>query len=314
MGRFKELLESKKALILHGALGTELESRGCDVSGKLWSDKYLIEDPAAIQTIHEDYIRAGADIVTTSTYQATLQGLAQVGVSESQAEDLIRLTVQLAKAVREQVWKSLTKEEKSERIYPLISGDVGPYAAFLADGSEYTGLYDIYKEGLKNFHRHRIELLLDEGVDLLALETIPNAQEAEALIELLVEDFPQVEAYMSFTSQDGKTISDGSAVVGLAKAIDVSPQVVALGINCSSPSLVADFLQAIAEQTDKPLVTYPNSGEIYDGASQSWQSSRDHSHTLLENTSDWQKLGAPVVGGCCRTRPADIADLSEHLT
>ncbi|WP_270992756.1 homocysteine S-methyltransferase [Streptococcus agalactiae] len=288
MGRFKELLESKKALILHGALGTELESRGCDVSGKLWSDKYLIEDPAAIQTIHEDYIRAGADIVTTSTYQATLQGLAQVGVSESQAEDLIRLTVQLAKAVREQVWKSLTKEEKSERIYPLISGDVGPYAAFLADGSEYTGLYDIYKEGLKNFHRHRIELL--------------------------VEDFPQVEAYMSFTSQDGKTISDGSAVAGLAKAIDVSPQVVALGINCSSPSLVADFLQAIAEQTDKPLVTYPNSGEIYDGASQSWQSSRDHSHTLLENTSDWQKLGAQVVGGCCRTRPADIADLSEHLT
>ncbi|MCC9976892.1 homocysteine S-methyltransferase, partial [Streptococcus agalactiae] len=134
------------------------------------------------------------------------------------------------------------------------------------------------------------------------------------LIELLVEDFPQVEAYMSFTSQDGKTISDGSAVAGLAKAIDVSPQVVALGINCSSPSLVADFLQAIAEQTDKPLVTYPNSGEIYDGASQSWQSSRDHSHTLLENTSDWQKLGAQVVGGCCRTRPADIADLSEHLT
>lgn len=116
MGRFKELLESKKTLILHGALGTELESRGCDVSGKLWSAKYLIEDPAAIQTIHEDYIRAGADIVTTSTYQATLQGLAQVGVSESQAEDLIRLTVQLAKAAREQVWKSLTKEEKSERI------------------------------------------------------------------------------------------------------------------------------------------------------------------------------------------------------
>ncbi|EPX01769.1 homocysteine S-methyltransferase family protein, partial [Streptococcus agalactiae] len=139
------------------------------------------------------------------------------------------------------------------------------------------------------------------------------AQEAEALIELLAEDFPQVEAYMSFTSQDGKTISDGSAVADLAKAIDVSPQVVALGINCSSPSLVADFLQAIAEQTNKPLVTYPNSGEVYDGASQSWQSSPDHSHTLLENTSDWQKLGAQVVGGCCRTRPADIADLSAHL-
>lgn len=152
-----------------------------------------------------------------------------------------------------------------------------------------------------------------ELIGIAAGETIPNAQEAEALIELLAEDFPQVEAYMSFTSQDGKTISDGSAVADLAKAIDVSPQVVALGINCSSPSLVADFLQAIAEQTNKPLVTYPNSGEVYDGASQSWQSSPDHSHTLLENTSDWQKLGAQVVGGCCRTRPADIADLSAHL-
>ena len=185
MGRFKELLESKKTLILHGALGTELESRGCDVSGKLWSAKYLIEDPAAIQTIHEDYIRAGADIVTTSTYQATLQGLAQVGVSESQTEDLIRLTVQLAKAAREQVWKSLTKEEKSERIYPLISGDVGPYAAFLADGSEYTGLYDIDKQGLKNFHRHRIELLLDEGVDILALETIQTLRRLRLLLSYL---------------------------------------------------------------------------------------------------------------------------------
>lgn len=313
MTRFQELLKQSTPLILHGALGTELESRGYDVSGKLWSAKYLIEDPQAIQTIHEDYIRAGADIVTTSTYQATFPGLAEVGVSQEEAERLIRLTVQLAKAARDKVWDELSYDETSSRHYPLISGDIGPYAAFLADGSEYTGCYDIDKKALKDFHRPRIQLLLDEGVDLLALETIPNAEETKSLIELLADEFPDAVAYISFTSQDGQSLSDGTPVAEVAKWVDNSQQIVALGINCSSPSVVSDFLQAIAEQTSKPLVTYPNSGEIYDGVSQLWTSNPDHSHTLLENTKSWQKLGAKLVGGCCRTRPTDIAQLSAEL-
>lgn len=158
MGRFKELLEQKEYIILHGALGTELEFRGYDVSGKLWSAKYLLENPQYIKDIHKDYIRAGADLVTTSTYQATFEGLAEVGLSQAVAEDLIRLTVDLAKEARDEVWAA----EKAQRTYPLISGDVGPYAAYLANGAEYTGDYgSISLTELKDFHRRRIELLLE---------------------------------------------------------------------------------------------------------------------------------------------------------
>ncbi|WP_019777086.1 homocysteine S-methyltransferase [Streptococcus sobrinus] len=314
MGRFKDLLASQDNLILHGALGTELEYRGYDVSGKLWSAKYLLENPRAIQDIHETYLRAGSDIVTTSSYQATLPGLEDYGLSDNQARDVIASTVKIAKAARDQLWSELTETEKGQRPYPLISGDVGPYAAYLADGSEYTGDYgSISKEELKAFHRPRLAILQEQGVDLLALETIPNFLEAQALVQLLAEEFPQVEAYISFTSQDGQSISDGTPIKEVAQLVDASSQILAIGLNCSSPNLYPNFLTELRKYTDKPLVTYPNSGEVYDGASQTWTKDPDHSHSLLENTLTWQKLGAKLVGGCCRTRPSDIKVLVQGI-
>ncbi|MBO3756892.1 homocysteine S-methyltransferase [Streptococcus suis] len=314
MGRFKELLENQEFVILHGALGTELEFRGHDVSGKLWSAKFLLENPQLIKGIHKDYIRAGADLVTTSTYQATFEGLAEAGLSQAEAEKLIRLTVDLAKEARDEVWADLSETEKTNRTYPLISGDVGPYAAYLANGSEYTGDYgNISLEELKDFHRLRMKLLLEQGAELLALETIPNVLETQALVELLADDFPNVEAYISFTSQDGQSISDGTSIEKIAELINSSEQVLAVGLNCTAPYLYPVFLSQLSEKTDKPLVTYPNSGEVYDGATQTWKEEADHSHSLLDNTLAWHKLGAKVVGGCCRTRPADIADLVAGL-
>lgn len=166
MGRFKELLEKNEYIVLHGALGTELEFRGYDVSGKLWSAKYLLENPQYIKNIHKDYIRSGADLVTTSTYQATFEGLAEVGLSQAEAEDLIRLTVDLAKEARDEVWADLSEAEKEKRVYPLILGDVGPFAAYLANGAEYTGDYgNISLAELKDFHRRRMELLLEQGLN-----------------------------------------------------------------------------------------------------------------------------------------------------
>ncbi|HEM3670470.1 TPA: homocysteine S-methyltransferase [Streptococcus suis] len=314
MGRFKELLENQKFVILHGALGTELEFRGHDVSGKLWSAKYLLENPQLIKDIHKDYILAGADLVTTSTYQATFEGLAEVGLSQVEAEELIRLTVDLAKEARDEVWAELSEAEKVQRTYPLISGDVGPYAAYLANGSEYTGDYgNISLEELKAFHRRRMELLLEQGAELLALETIPNVLETQALVELLADDFPNVEAYISFTSQDGQSISDGTSIEKIAELVNGNEQILAVGLNCTAPSLYPAFLSQLREKTDKPFVTYPNSGEVYDGTTQTWKEEADHSHSLLDNTLAWHKLGATVVGGCCRTRPADIASLVAGL-
>lgn len=313
MGRFKDLLTTEQVIVLHGALGTELESRGLDVSGHLWSAKYLIANPQAIKDIHKDYLLAGADLVTTSSYQATVPGLAQVGIDEAGSRELIGLSVRLAKEAREEVWASLSEADRASRPYPLISGDVGPYAAYLANGSEYTGDYGpVSLQELKDFHRPRIQWLLDEGSDLLALETMPNALEVRALIELLAEDFPTAEAYLSFTTQDGQTLSDGTPLADLAAEL-ISDQVLAIGVNCSQPSKVSSFLGKIAELTAKPLVTYPNSGEVYDGASQSWQDSPETAHSLADNSLTWIGQGAKVVGGCCRTRPADIADLVKQV-
>ena len=311
MGTFKGLLENQDVLILHGALGTELEALGYDISGKLWSAKYLLEKPSIIQEIHETYIASGADLVTTSSYQATLPGLQEAGLTEVEAKAAIAQTVALAKAARDKAWQSLSEAEKSKRPYPLISGDVGPYAAYLANGSEYTGDYGkISKEELKDFHRPRIAILIDQGVDLLALETIPNALEAAALVELLAEEFPQVEAYISFTIQESSSISDGTSLEAMVELVDTSKQILALGINCSSPLLFDAALEKLASLTNKYLVTYPNSGEVYDGQTQTWRPKDVTAKDLVEHSQDWhEQFQVKILGGCCRTRPNDIKSL-----
>ena len=311
MGTFKELLEKQDVLILHGALGTELEALGYDISGKLWSAKYLLEEPSIIQDIHETYIAAGADLVTTSSYQATLPGLQEAGLSEAEARAIIAQTVALAKDARDKAWQSLSEDEKSKRPYPLISGDVGPYAAYLANASEYTGDYGkISKEGLKDFHRPRIAILLEQGVDLLALETIPNALEAEALVELLAEEFPEAEAYLSFTIQETDRISDGTSLEAMVELVGTSKQILALGINCSSPLLFDAALEKLASLTNKYLVTYPNSGEVYDGQTQTWKPKDVTAKNLREHSQAWhEQFQVKILGGCCRTRPNDIKAL-----
>ncbi len=199
MGAFKDLLEKQDIIILDGALGTELERQGYDVSGRLWSAKCLLENPQIIKDLHEDYVRAGSDIITTSSYQASVSAFIKEGLSLDKAHELFKETVFLAQAAVKNVWQGLSLDEQKQRSYPLIAGSVGPYAAYLADGSEYTGAYHLSEEEFKDFHRPRIQALLDAGCDLLALETIPNGAETEALVHLLSEEFPQVEAYLSFT-------------------------------------------------------------------------------------------------------------------
>ena len=279
MATFKDYLENKSPLILHGT-----------------------------------YVAAGADLITTSSYQSTLPGLMEAGLTEKEAEQIIVLTVQLAKNARDKVWAALDETEKAKRPYPLISGDVGPYAAYLANGSEYSGDYgQITIEELKEFHRPRIQILLDQGVDLLALETIPNRLEAQALIELLAEEFPESEAYLSFTVQESATISDGTSLDEIAKLVSQSDQILALGINCSSP-LLYDQALATLKNAGKALITYPNSGEVYDGSTQTWKPKDKDALTIVEHSKDWHaQFGVKILGGCCRTRPNDIKALYKEF-
>ena len=312
MGAFKDLLEKQEIIILDGALGTELERQGYDVSGRLWSAKYLLENPQIIQGLHEDYVRAGSDIITTSSYQASIPAFVEEGLSLDKAHEIFKETVLLAQAAVKNVWQGLSLDEQ-QRSYPLIAGSVGPYAAYLADGSEYTGAYHLSEAEFQEFHRPRIQALLGAGCDLLALETIPNGAETEALVHLLAEEFPQVEAYLSFTAQTASAISDGTLIEEVGRLAQSSPQVLAVGFNCTAPHLIAPLLEKLKQVCDKPLLSYPNSGEIYNVATNTWQDNPEQQLCLTDYSHLWKKQGVQLFGGCCRTRPEDIRRLAGEL-
>ncbi|MEM6161956.1 homocysteine S-methyltransferase [Erwinia sp. P6884] len=292
-------------LVLDGAMATELEARGCDLTDSLWSAKVLIENPDLIYQVHYDYFSAGAQVAITASYQATPQGFAKRGLDEADSLALIAKSVTLAAQARTDY---LARHPDSGPL--LIAGSVGPYGAFLANGSEYRGDYALPQQEMMAFHRPRIRALAETGADILACETLPSFAEIQALVTLLRE-FPQMPAWFSFTLRDDAHLSDGTPLGDVVALLDDSPQAVALGINCIALDKVTAALQTLSTLTAKPLVVYPNSGEQYDAASKTWHSEGSHC-TLTDNLAEWQASGARLIGGCCRTTPADISAIARR--
>lgn len=298
-----QALTESPLLILDGALATELEARGCQLADALWSAKVLMEDPELIYQVHYDYFVAGARCAITASYQATPQGFATRGLSEDESLALIARSVELAQRARHD-YLAVRPDAKTL----LVAGSVGPYGAFLADGSEYRGDYALPEAEMMAFHRPRVQALLAAGADLLACETLPSFAEAQALVKLLAE-FPDARAWFSFTLRDAGHISDGTPLAEVVGWLNQQPQVVALGVNCVALESVTPALQQLQTLTDKPLVVYPNSGEQYDAGSKTWHSAPSGC-TLHDKLTEWQQAGARLIGGCCRTSPGDIAAIA----
>lgn len=306
IGKF---LEHQGVMILDGGLATELEARGCNLDDELWSARMLLDGPDEILRVHLDYLAAGADCIITSTYQASLPGFRKRGLGEDRGIELLRRSVQLALEARDVFWGD--PETRKGRLRPLIAASVGPYGAFLADGSEYTGDYGISDGDLRTFHQIRWAVLADSPVDLLACETIPSRQEAEVLLQLLRET-RNGWAWLSFSCRDGLNLCDGSRLTDVARDCDTEPGVAAVGINCTSPEFIASLISEARRATDKPIVVYPNSGERYDAHRKAWvevPSGIDWDAAALE----WARLGASGIGGCCRIGPERIAALRRRL-
>jgi homocysteine S-methyltransferase len=287
---------AKNILILDGGLATHLEALGADLRDELWSAKILVEDPDLIRQVHRDYFAAGADVATTASYQASLTGFAKRGIPRDEAARLIRLSVRLATQARDEAGGG------------LVAASVGPYGAYLADGSEYTGAYDVEEEALLGWHRPRWEILAGAGADLLACETIPSYAEARALARLLAET-PDVRAWISFTGRDERHISDGTPIADCAALFAGNPQVVAVGVNCTAPHFVPGLIGQIASL---PAVVYPNSGEIWDAANRRWLGLADPVE-FATAAKTWQAAGASIIGGCCRTTPEHIRQIRSAL-
>ncbi|WP_445400246.1 homocysteine S-methyltransferase [Zobellella sp. An-6] len=305
------LLAQFSPLILDGALATELESRGCDLKDPLWSAKVLIEQPELIYAVHYDYFAAGADVAITASYQATFEAFARRGLDAGQAADLMRRAVQLAVAARDDFWRELGPEQRARRPRPLVAASVGPYGAMLADGSEYRGHYGLDEAGLMAFHRPRLEVLLAAGADLLACETLPCLSEARALARLM-EAHPGACGWVSFSCRDAEHNSQGERLRDCLTALAPFGSVVAVGLNCTAPEHVPGLLQSVRGATAKPLLVYPNSGEQYDAGHKCWHGPAD-SEQFARAAGRWQRGGAALIGGCCRTSPADIAAVAALL-
>ncbi|MEU8549034.1 homocysteine S-methyltransferase [Streptomyces roseoverticillatus] len=285
-------------LVLDGGLSNQLAAQGCDLSDALWSARLLADDPGQIERAHAAYVRAGAQVLITSSYQATFEGFARRGLGRSQAAELLRRSVELARSAAE-------KEAPEKDVW--VAASVGPYGAFLADGSEYRGRYGLSAAELERFHRPRIEALVEAEPDVLALETVPDIAEAEALLRAVAGC--GVPVWLSYSAAGGRTRAGQPLRKAFALAAG-NDQVVAVGVNCCTPADANDAVRTAAEAARKPVVVYPNSGEEWDAAARTW---KGEPAFTADRVTAWREAGARLVGGCCRVGPDDIAALSRAL-
>ena len=303
MNRIEERLARQDVIVLDGAFATELEARGFSVNDALWSAKALFERPDLVREVHLDYLRAGADVVTSASYQATVEGFVKRGFTKEEAAALIQKSVRLAQEARD----LYLAERGADGAVPLVAASVGPYGAYLADGSEYRGDYDIDEDALTTFHAERLALLAAAEPDILACETLPCLVEAHAIVRALREKRVDIPAWFSFSCRDGAYISEGTEIAECARFLDGVPEAAAIGLNCTAPQYVEELIRAIRSETAKPIVVYPNSGEHYDATDQSWHGTAEDFGTTAQR---WYAAGARLIGGCCRTTPREIAEIA----
>jgi homocysteine S-methyltransferase len=284
-------------LVLDGGLSTALEEQGADLGGALWTARLLHEDPGRIAAAHAAYFRAGARVATTASYQASVEGLVAAGHDAATARQLIQRSVGLARDARDEAAPG-----------GLVAASVGPYGAFLADGSEYRGRYGASTTRLRDFHRSRLELLAAAGPDLIAVETIPDVEEAEVLVPLI--DEVGLPAWFSYSVRGSATCA-GQPLTAAYAVIAGSRCVIAAGVNCSEAADVLGAVRAAVEVTGLPAVAYPNRGGRWDADTKQW----DYGAPLdLDLVGGWLAAGVRLVGGCCGTGPADVAALAARVS
>lgn len=285
---------------IDGGLSGELEKRGHDLSDKLWSARLLRDAPEAIAQVHQDYVDSGGRVLITASYQASRMGFVATGMTADQADDLMRLSISLAKDVAakapEKVW---------------VAASVGPYGAVLGGGQEYVGNYGVAHVDLVKFHRERIAVLASAKPDLFACETIPDLDEVRALVEVLA-DYPDIPAWITMSAQDGNSTCAGQGIGHLAELVSKTPSVVAVGVNCTKPEFVTSLLRQLATKTSLPLVVYPNAGRVWDGLNMCWIG-EGHDKLPKQIVSEWVKAGAKLIGGCCGLGPDAITQLDSDL-
>lgn len=295
MSRWTDLFEPG-AVVLDGGLSTQLQVRGADIAGPLWTGRALLADPGIVEHAHQDFIHAGADVIITASYQISRRGFEQQGIGRGHADTALTMATRVARSA-------------ARATHARVAASVGPYGAVLHDGSEYRGNYGLSRDELASFHAERLEVLVSSEPDLLAIETIPDVHEAEAIGDALatVDALP---AWMSFSCKDEAHVCAGHRIEDAVAVAASIPSVMAVGINCTDPAHVAGLLERIAATTDLPVVVYANAGGTWDAATGEWVGAFGH---VSDHVEQWARAGAVAIGGCCGTDARDIRLVAERL-
>lgn len=285
-------------VILDGGLSTALEELGVDISGPLWTARAVVESRDELSAAHRSFAQAGADYVTTASYQCGVEHFESLGLSALQARKALLSTTSIA---RTGLGEMTTR----------VAASVGPYGASLADGSEYTGQYRSLFSAVEEYHRGKLDVLRESNPDAFAVETQLLADEVRVIALRLVA-LGSPPAWFSFGFRDEETTYGGDSLHQVVDAVIDYPNLIGVGVNCTPPHLVTPILRRLSEYApDIPLLAYPNHGGDWDVATRTW-SKPTESVFGSEQIEQWILAGARYVGGCCGIGPAEIAHLA-HL-
>lgn len=313
----KVLSDSTKILVLDGGQGTELENRGIEVANPVWSSVPFIKESfwtdessqerKIVEEMYSDFMSAGSDTLVTVTYQASFSAIAK----NTDFKTLPAYNAFLDRIV------AFTRGYIGNERY--LVGSVGPWGAYTC--CEYTGdygpdaanlnYYEFFKPQLDNFNRQK-------EIDIIGFETVPNFEELKAILSFdetqLAKPF-----YVGLSVHDNCVLRDGTSMEAIAAYINglgdkINPNFLLLGINCVSYNGSGDILKSMHKALPNlPLLAYPNSGEVYEPKKKIWIPNEDKSVTWDAVVKSFIDSGARIIGGCCRTTPKDISEISEAV-
>ena len=276
--------------VVDGGLSTALDDLGHRPEGLLWTAQLVIDRPDVLVQAHRTFVDAGADVIISASYQASVDGFIAAGLNAKAARSALASTTELAR-------------RSGAR---FVASSIGPFGAALGDGSEYHGRYAADWDEVRAFHRSRFQVLANTGPDLFAIETIPSAIEAEIVLDELVRA-TQLPAWLCVTCVDEGTTCAGDTIEAVAQLAATAPTIAAFGVNCTHPRHVTGLLQRAASATSLPLVAYPNHGRTWDAQRECWVG--DHTDQLTTRVGEWILHGARLIGGCCGVGAPDVARL-----
>lgn len=286
-------------LVIDGGMASSLEEQGITLDPKLWSGSAVIEQPEAVETVHNRFASAGAQIHITASYQLSAWALEARKVGQEERKKIFLRSVECAqKALKHSPHKN------------LIAASCGPYGAYLADGSEYRGDYQVGVEEIRKFHQERFDVFSASEADLILFETLPCLKEVEAIRELASHSSKPL--WLSFFCQNGKELASGESIEQAAKMAYQIPGLVAVGVNCVAPHFVSTQIKYLKAQTDKKIFVYPNLGKTWNAVSKTWEGPGEET-VFLGLVEEWMKLGVDGIGGCCGVTAPLIHKITQSL-